>query len=166
MAAVTICSDFGAQEKSLLLFPMFPHLFAMKPWNRMPRHGCIFGWNSLCHSVCYKGVTESTAWPRQLWAHVDWVICQLIWKQGEASINLGGKAVQRCLRRRMNTPPPPLRVSKQPCPGSGGQPGRGPLATAGVPPTWCQAEGQGAVAQAWALPALQAPANLSQRMAS
>ena len=31
MAAVTICSDFGAQEnKSISLFPLFPHLFAMK----------------------------------------------------------------------------------------------------------------------------------------
>ena len=30
MAAVTICSDFGAQENSLALFPLFPHLFAMK----------------------------------------------------------------------------------------------------------------------------------------
>ena len=31
MAAVTICGDFGAQEnKSLSLFPLFPHLFAMK----------------------------------------------------------------------------------------------------------------------------------------
>ena len=29
MAAVTICSDFGAQE-SLSLFPLFLHLFAMK----------------------------------------------------------------------------------------------------------------------------------------
>ena len=30
MAAVTICSDFGAQEnKSLSLFPLFPHLFAI-----------------------------------------------------------------------------------------------------------------------------------------
>ena len=28
MAAVTICSDFGAQE-ILELFPLFPHLFAM-----------------------------------------------------------------------------------------------------------------------------------------
>ena len=27
---VTICSDFGAQEHSLSLFPLFPHLFAMK----------------------------------------------------------------------------------------------------------------------------------------
>ena len=26
MAAVTICSDFGAQENSLSLFPLFPHL--------------------------------------------------------------------------------------------------------------------------------------------
>ena len=30
MAAVTICSDFGAQKNSLTLFPLFPHLFAMK----------------------------------------------------------------------------------------------------------------------------------------
>ena len=31
MAAVTICSDFGAQEnKILLLFQFFPHLFAIK----------------------------------------------------------------------------------------------------------------------------------------
>ena len=29
-AAVTICSDFGAQEKSLSLFP---HLFAVKQWD-------------------------------------------------------------------------------------------------------------------------------------
>ena len=36
MAAVTIHSDFGAQENSLSLFPLFPHLFAMKGWDRMP----------------------------------------------------------------------------------------------------------------------------------
>ena len=29
MAAITVCSDFGAQENSLSLFPLFPHLFAM-----------------------------------------------------------------------------------------------------------------------------------------
>ena len=29
MAAVTIFSDFGAQENSLSLFLLFPHLFAM-----------------------------------------------------------------------------------------------------------------------------------------
>ena len=28
--AVTVCSDFGAQKNSLSLFPLFPHLFAMK----------------------------------------------------------------------------------------------------------------------------------------
>ena len=32
MAAVTLCSDFQAQENSLSLFPLFPHLFAMKWW--------------------------------------------------------------------------------------------------------------------------------------
>ena len=30
MAAVTICSDFGVQDNSLSLFPLFPHLFAMR----------------------------------------------------------------------------------------------------------------------------------------
>ena len=30
MAMVTVCSDFGAQEKNLPLFPFLPHLFAMK----------------------------------------------------------------------------------------------------------------------------------------
>ena len=30
MTAVTIFSDFGAQENGLLLFPFFPHQFAMK----------------------------------------------------------------------------------------------------------------------------------------
>ena len=36
MAAVTIYSDFGAQKNSLSLFPLFPHLFAMKWWDWMP----------------------------------------------------------------------------------------------------------------------------------
>ena len=36
MAAVTICSDFGAQNNSLSRFPLFPHLFAMKGWDQMP----------------------------------------------------------------------------------------------------------------------------------
>ena len=30
MAAVAIGSDFGAQEDKVSLFPLFPHLFAMK----------------------------------------------------------------------------------------------------------------------------------------
>ena len=30
MAAITICSDFGAQGNGLSLFPLFPHLFAVK----------------------------------------------------------------------------------------------------------------------------------------
>ena len=30
MAAVTICSDFGAQGNKVSLFLLFPHLFAMK----------------------------------------------------------------------------------------------------------------------------------------
>ena len=36
MVAVIICCDFGAQEnKSLLLFPLFPHLSAMKWWDQI-----------------------------------------------------------------------------------------------------------------------------------
>ena len=34
MAAVTLCSDFGAQKNSLTLFPLFPHLFPMKWWDQ------------------------------------------------------------------------------------------------------------------------------------
>ena len=30
MAAVTVLGDFGAQENSLWLFPLIPHLYAMK----------------------------------------------------------------------------------------------------------------------------------------
>ena len=36
MAAITICSDFGAPKNSLTLFLMFPHQFAMKWWHKMP----------------------------------------------------------------------------------------------------------------------------------
>ena len=37
MAAVTICSHFGAPpQQSLSLFSLFPHLFAMKWWDQMP----------------------------------------------------------------------------------------------------------------------------------
>ena len=36
MSAATICSDFGGQENILSLFPLFPHPFTMKWWDRMP----------------------------------------------------------------------------------------------------------------------------------
>ena len=36
MAAVTICSDLGAPKIKSVLFPLFPHLFAMKWWDKMP----------------------------------------------------------------------------------------------------------------------------------
>ena len=36
MAAVIICSDFGAQENNLSLFSLFPHIFAMRWWDQMP----------------------------------------------------------------------------------------------------------------------------------
>ena len=34
MTAITICSDFGGQEKSLSLFPLFPHHFAWSDGSR------------------------------------------------------------------------------------------------------------------------------------
>ena len=36
MAAVTICNDLAPPQNSLSLFPLFPHLFAMKWWDQMP----------------------------------------------------------------------------------------------------------------------------------
>ena len=36
MAAVTVCSDSGAQAEKVSLFPLFPHLLAMKWWGWMP----------------------------------------------------------------------------------------------------------------------------------
>ena len=36
MAAITICSDFGAHKNSQPLFPLFPHLISMKWWDQMP----------------------------------------------------------------------------------------------------------------------------------
>jgi len=36
LATVTICSDFETQRNSLSLFPLFPHIYAMKWWDQMP----------------------------------------------------------------------------------------------------------------------------------
>ena len=36
MAVVTICSDFGAPKNKVSLFPLFPHLFAVKWWDQIP----------------------------------------------------------------------------------------------------------------------------------
>ena len=36
MAAITICSDFGAQKNKVWHSPLFPHLFLMKWWDQMP----------------------------------------------------------------------------------------------------------------------------------
>ena len=34
MATITICSDFRAPQNNVWQFPLFPHLFAMKWWDR------------------------------------------------------------------------------------------------------------------------------------
>ena len=43
MAAVTIHSDFGAQENSLSLFPLFPHLFSVKWWEHTQWDWLVYG---------------------------------------------------------------------------------------------------------------------------
>ena len=43
MAAVTIHSDFGAQENSLSLFPLFPHLFSVKWWEHIQWDWLVYG---------------------------------------------------------------------------------------------------------------------------
>ena len=43
MAAATICGESGAQEYGLSLFPLFPHLFAMK-------------YGSRCHDISFLSV--------------------------------------------------------------------------------------------------------------
>ena len=50
MGAITICSGFGTQKNGLL-FPLLPHLFAMKWWDWMP-WSQFFHWvfNQLFHS--------------------------------------------------------------------------------------------------------------------
>ena len=53
MAAVTICSDFGAQENKVChCFPLFPHLFAMKWWDQIPWSSFFECWalSQLFHS--------------------------------------------------------------------------------------------------------------------
>ena len=46
------CSDFGAQENSLSLFPLFLHLFVMKWWDWMPWSSFFECWvlSQLFHS--------------------------------------------------------------------------------------------------------------------
>ena len=52
MAAITICSDFGAQKSSQSLFPLFPHLFARKWRDQMPWSSFFECWvlSQLFHS--------------------------------------------------------------------------------------------------------------------
>ena len=52
MAAVTICSDFGAPERNSVNVSIFPHLFAMKWWELMPWSSVFECWvlSQLSHS--------------------------------------------------------------------------------------------------------------------
>ena len=54
MATVTICSDFGAQENSLFQFPFFPHLIAMKWWDRMSHSYFFEGFLNGNSMICWE----------------------------------------------------------------------------------------------------------------
>ena len=58
MVAVTIWSDFGAQENKMSLLPLFPFLFAMKWWDRMPWSSFFKSWVSsqLLHSPLFTSI--------------------------------------------------------------------------------------------------------------
>ena len=71
MAAITICSDFGAQKISLSLFPLFPHLFAMKWWDQMPWSEC---WvlSQLFHSLLSLSSRSSLViLPQFFWGYIN-----------------------------------------------------------------------------------------------
>ena len=60
MASVTIHSDFGAQENSLSLLPLFLHLFGMKLWDHMtvllPKKYLVFPW---VQSTCWYTIVNT-----------------------------------------------------------------------------------------------------------
>ena len=50
MAAVTICSDFGAPKNIVWHCFQFPHLFPMKWWDQMPSFSKCWALSQLFHS--------------------------------------------------------------------------------------------------------------------
>ena len=72
MAAVTTCSDFGAQKNSLSLFP---HLFAVKWWNQMPWSSFLECWvlSQLFHPPLSLSSSSSSVplhFLSQAWCHL------------------------------------------------------------------------------------------------
>ena len=57
MAAITTCSEFGA-EKSLSLFVLLLHLFARKRWDKGPSYKGLSFVSGLFHAV--QGLRESS----------------------------------------------------------------------------------------------------------
>lgn len=71
-----------------------------------------------------KGPRESTAWPRQLWAHVGWVVKSACLETRRSLHKLGRNCCAKTFKEESELPPPPLRVPKLSLTLSGGQPGR------------------------------------------
>ena len=76
MTAVTICSDFGAQEdKACHCFHVFPHVSAMKWWDRMPWSSFLECWvlSLLFHSplsLSSRGSSVSLRFLPVGWCHL------------------------------------------------------------------------------------------------
>ena len=70
MAAVTICSDFGAPKYS---FSLFPHLFAMKWWDQMPWSSFSECWalSQLFHSPLSQGSNLTQI------SHLPWILAKV-----------------------------------------------------------------------------------------
>ena len=79
MAAITICSDFGAPKNSLTLFPLFPHLFcslfregdytkAQTPGDRA--HGTTLGSVTILSNTFYLNITLKVCSALVLITHV------------------------------------------------------------------------------------------------
>ena len=62
ITAVTICSGFGAQENKVSLFPLLPHLFAMKWWDRTP-------WSSLFWMLSFKPAFSLSSFIKRLFSY-------------------------------------------------------------------------------------------------
>ena len=90
LAAVTICSDSGAQENKICHFPLFLHLFAMKWWDQMAWSSFFECWvlSQLFHSplsLSSRGFIVLLHFLTLGWCHLHtwgyWYFSQQSWFQ-------------------------------------------------------------------------------------
>ena len=92
MAAVTICSDFGAPQKySLTLFPLFPHLFPMSSWQtdgetvETVRDFILRGLQNYWNVHCSHGIKRHLLLRRKIMTNLD----SILKKQRHYFVNKG-----------------------------------------------------------------------------